>query len=88
MKKVLFFSILSLFFTNQGATLANESGMRDVDFTQLTCSYLKETSDKGQALTKVLADTQSVITDSQKETLQALMTDEISVETFCQNTQS
>jgi hypothetical protein len=88
MKKILFFSILSLFFANQGATLANDGEMRDVDFTQLTCSYLSdEEGDKEKALTKVLADTQSIITETQKQTLEALMTDEMSVDTFCADAQ-
>jgi hypothetical protein len=83
MKKLAFISILSLFFANQGATLASGSGMSDRDFTQLTCSYLDETSDKTEALTKVLSDTQSAISAEQKQTLEQLMTDEISVNDFC-----
>jgi hypothetical protein len=84
MKKVLFFSIVSLFFANQGATLANTSGMSDQDFTQLTCSYLNEISDKREALTEVLTVTESLISNSQKQTLKDLMTDTISVNDFCQ----
>lgn len=84
MKKVLFFSILSLFFASQGSAFANEAGgLSDQDFTQLTCSYLSETDNKTEALTQVLADTQSVISSEQKQTLEDLMTEEISVKDFC-----
>jgi hypothetical protein len=90
MKKLVFLSVLSLLFANQGATLANNSNnvmISDRDFTQLTCSYLNQTSDKQKAVTEVLAVTETVITDEQKQTLEDLMTNKILVNDFCQGVQ-
>ena len=86
MKKLVFLSVLGLFFTNTSYVLADDSGISDEDFFQLTCGYLldEETYEtKREAITEVLAATQSVINSEQKQDLKDLLKGEITVDDYC-----
>ena len=87
MNKLIYLSAVTLTFALQGIAFANTNneGMSQDDFQQLVCSYLDEYSDKRQALTEVLAVTESSIDRAQKETIIKLAKDRISPQSFCRN---
>ncbi|MDJ0534244.1 MAG: hypothetical protein QNJ70_17480 [Xenococcaceae cyanobacterium MO_207.B15] len=84
MKKLLYISIIGLSFATQGiATAQDGQGMDNASFTRLVCGYIVESDDTQAAVMDAYSAIQSIISDTQLETLRGLSNGDISPDSFC-----
>jgi len=86
MKKLIYISAATLAFVVQGVAFANTPApaLDDLDFKQIVCSSLEESSNKEEALTEVLSMIQSTISPRQKQVMVELAAGEMNSDNYCQ----
>jgi predicted ATPase len=87
MKKLIYISAATLTFVVQGVAFANTPvpALDDVDFKQIVCSSLEESTNKEEALTEVLSMIQSTISPAQKQVMVKLAAGEMNSNSYCNN---
>ncbi|MDJ0745393.1 MAG: hypothetical protein QNJ32_18805 [Xenococcaceae cyanobacterium MO_167.B27] len=84
MKKLLYISIIGLSFATQGIAVSQEfKAIDNEDFTQLVCGYIQDSDDTQAAVMEAYSAIQSIISDTQLETLRGLSNGDISPDSFC-----